>query len=762
MHQGIVVTTLIAAAMLLVSAGAQTLNATRPDRIVISTASYQLELSKTNGAILDIRNPRLNASLTRGSRRGCLWGSVYGPNQTDYIGGCSFGPDGFRYRWNATAHVLTLLYASKIDATVTVRFTPEYFDISLTLVNRSSAILSGVLFPADLLFDNSSVESAYLPFFLPGVRLTREYFKHPASVSFIYPGARSFADFRGLDLGSSHLSWYTVNQSARVSPAGWGIGHDDQPGAFYIFHTFQTWTPAGATYRSPIVRFRIGQPVDRTILSYKSENGISSFPSIADKLGNRFTALSQAPLVKMDFRWIASSRLSPKFMSLSDRIDQLRAPALLHPVAYWPVDFDRNYPDFLPPDPQFGTNRDFAAFANVARNAGMFTMPYTNPTWWDPESPTVQAAGINAFAALDASRAPIDESYGPKRGFVVSPDSSATRQRLNALMQAWIADVPVDFVFQDQVGSRSSLKDFDPAAPDPLHFSDAWLAFTRQYSSQRLMTEDGWDRLAETEVGFAGSALTGTKQWDPARVRWGAESRANVLFGSGTWEPYPLGTFLFHDKVLLYNHDLDTAPMDAGPEVLTWNALFGVMGGYIWPDGYKYAHPDWPDIISAFQRAALARMAGKPLTSYRQLEPDVYESRFEDISAIANWRPDRAYDVDGFGIAPSGCLIRSGDRSLVAGIFTTEFNGNRLSSGTHYLIVEASRVAITVRQPSGPDSDLTIDIPAGLTPVEAHAFDLNSHVIATIPLSATGAQIRFHYANNISATHVDRYEITLQ
>src|SRR5581483_7070238 len=186
------------------------------------------------------------------------------------------------------------------------------------------------------------------------------------------------------------------------------------------------------------------------------------------------------------------------------------------------------------------------------------------------------------------------------------------------------------------------------------------------------------------------SALTGAKEWDPGAVRWGAGSRANAQFGPGTWQPYPLGTYLFHDKVLEYNHDLDTAPMDAGPEVLTWNALFGIIGGYVWPDGYKYAHPEWPEIIAAFQPAVLSRMAGKPLSSYRQLANDVYESHFEGINAIANWQTDRTYDIDGFGIAPSGCLIRSGDGSLLAGIFATNFNGRQLSQGTHYLIVELS------------------------------------------------------------------------
>ena len=630
-------------------------------------------------------------------------------------------------------------------------------DARIHLTNHTGATLTAIEFPNRLQMGDLSIEGLYVPYYLPGVKLIRSYFEHPRDFTFTYPSARSFADFRAVDVNSSHLACYIVNPSGRIAPATWGL--QNKAGKAFLFHKFQTCIRNGATYDSPLVRFRIGQTVDRAVLAYKSENGVSAYPSISQKLGASFDEVARAPLIKMDFHWIAAAP-GASFKSIAARLDMLTAPTLLHPVAYWPVAFDRNYPDFLPPDPAFGTVQDFAVFVRAARAHGMFVMPYTNPTWWDPESPTLKALGPARFGALNRAGNIITENYGPNAGFVVSPDAPATQKRLDEMMRRWSRDVPVDFIFQDQIGSRPWLRDFNPNAPDPLHYADAWLAFTARDRSRRLMTEDGWDRLAETEVAFAGSALTGSTSFDPVNVRWGRESRANRQFGPGVWEPYPLGTFLLHDKVLMYHHDLDPGPMDAGPEVLTWNALFGIIAGYIWPEGYSYQHPDWPSIASAFQHFVLARLAGETLISYDRLANDVYRSRFGHLTIVANWNAREPYELDGFSIAPSGCLIRSDDASIAAGIFLNEFNRAPLSPGPHYLIVERSSSAVTVRQPSGLDTDVTFSVSNAAS--TARAIDSKGQLIANVPVHVNAGQCWFRYAAFVAGTRVDAYVLTLR
>lgn len=292
-----------------------------------------------------------------------------------------------------------------------------------------------------------------------------------------------------------------------------------------------------------------------------------------------------------------------------------------------------------------------------------------------------------------------------------------------------------------------------------MSYSDDWLNFTRRYARQRLMTEDGWDRIAATEVGFDGSVLTGAKVWDPTHIRWGESSRGNTAFGAGNWEPYPLGVWLFHDKVLFYHHDLDHSVLNPGLEVLTWDCAFGVMGGYLWP-GPHGSKPEWIATVNAFQPAVLARLAGRQLTSYRELAPDVTESSFGELSTVANWNADRPYEMGRYAVAPSGCLIRSTDGNLLAGVFVNQFNGESLTEGLHYLVVERRGEAFDVRQPVGNNTSLSVPVPADWThhKVEVLAVDRKGQSARTDGTLQRG-KVRFYYSPSQGNLTVDHYEI---
>jgi hypothetical protein len=276
------------------------------------------------------------------------------------------------------------------------------------------------------------------------------------------------------------------------------------------------------------------------------------------------------------------------------------------------------------------------------------------------------------------------------------------------------------------------------------------------------MTEDGWDRLAASETAFSGSLLTGSTGWTPTTVRWGPGSRGNTAFGPGNWEPYPLGVWLFHDKVLFYHHDLDNLPMNAGAEVLTWNAAFGVMAGYHWPE-LRSSSPDWVAIATAFQPAILSRTAGRMLSAYRTLTPDVTESRFDDLAVIANWNASSPYDVDGYTVAPSGCLARTDDGSVMGGAFVDRFNGSPLSAGLHYLLVERTTARLTVRQPGSSETSLTVTLPAewDLTAgVQVRQMTRTNQTIGTVPVALDGRRATFFFAKMAGSAPVDRYEIS--
>jgi hypothetical protein len=50
---------------------------TSADGLTLGNAAWELVLSKNNGAILALTDKSASASLTLGSRNGCLWGSSF-------------------------------------------------------------------------------------------------------------------------------------------------------------------------------------------------------------------------------------------------------------------------------------------------------------------------------------------------------------------------------------------------------------------------------------------------------------------------------------------------------------------------------------------------------------------------------------------------------------------------------------------------------------------------------------------------------------
>src|SRR5690349_3779021 len=121
------------------AAWAQTFDESRPDRLRISSPAYDVDFSKTNGAILAITDRRAQANLTRSSRSNCLW---------TVDGNCT--SDSFRYQWSGGR--LRLRYGSRVTVTVIPR--RDFFDLQIAA--DTAAIQTG------LVFDIARLDAAYL------------------------------------------------------------------------------------------------------------------------------------------------------------------------------------------------------------------------------------------------------------------------------------------------------------------------------------------------------------------------------------------------------------------------------------------------------------------------------------------------------------------------------------------------------------------------------------------------------------------------
>ena len=728
------------------------------ERLVVTASAYRLTFSKKNGKILDLVDRASGTHLLRQTTR-CLWGAISYRDIT-YIGGCSFASRGarrFSYRWSPATATLTLDYRARSlgSIVVTLRARAAFFDLHMTIENRGS-VRTRIRFPEGLAGDVSKVTAGYAPNVLPGVRLKQPFFSRVGNDVENYPSRWAFADYLALDFGDAHLALYSVApMPAPIHPAELGFLHGKAPApcsdrSFCIVHEFETWITRGKTWESPVVRIRIGQTAEQSILAYRRDNGIDAYPSLASKLGDRLKTLAQAPLIK------ANLPLLKPFRDWAPDLQELPSPALLHPVAFTTGGHDSSDPDFLPPDPRFGTNADFSSMIGAAHAHGDLVMPYLNLGWWDPASPTMRALPpplqTKDVAVLDEHGNPVSIDYGDHTGVIVSAYAPFVRQRIAQELESWRSSVPADCLFFDQLGARPWLRDFNPASPTPLAYDDGWLAAMAPYADRCLMVEDGWDRLARDFSGFHGGLLMMARELD----------LPNQFFGAGNWEPYPLADWLFHDKVLLYQHDLYDGTMATDGAVVTWNMAFGMVSSYSW-DALAPGENPWLDLVGLLQRELGPHYAGLPLAGYEDVAPEVTESTFGDLAVLANWDTGNVYATAGYDVAPGGFLARTADGDLLAGAFRGSFDGVALSAGTHYVIVERTAASVTVQQPVGADSSLAVAPPASWSSgrtLEVKALDGVGDALGLVPGAVQGGRVVFGYTGELNGRRVAGYRIT--
>lgn len=280
-------------------------------------------------------------------------------------------------------------------------------------------------------------------------------------------------------------------------------------------------------------------------------------------------------------------------------------------------------------------------------------------------------------------------------------------------------------------------------------YVEGWLEHTRTYSDTLLMTELGFDRLAETEVGFHGSVLL------PERFGYTPD-----WWGTDTWHPYPLAPLMVRDKVLFYQHDLAPETMTVDKATLTWNLAFGYMLSYDLGYGGGLGNP-WLGLVGAFQKYVLARYAGEEMTNFTNLEGEVTQTSFETFTVVANWDETNSYDTGQHTLPPLGVVVMSADGTLTAGVFTS-YNGVPLSAGDHYLIEERRPSDITVRQPLGADTNLTLKLLPVWSPndpIGAWAYAATGQFITSVPVTVTAQDITFVYQQQIGEQSITHYKV---
>jgi hypothetical protein len=547
------------------------------------------------------------------------------------------------------------------------------------------------------------------------------------------------------------------------------------------------------------------------VAAYGAHNGMQEYPSIMSKLGyyNASKPAAQAlteqtfasPLLKLD----AVQAGIPISSYPTAVYPPLPVPSIVHYCSFEVGGFDHNYPDFLPPAPQWNVSSCGLAEVMAAATArGLLTMCYTNPTWWSTTSPTLTHLPPNVtlasgVAALNASLEPVYETYGPNSGVAVSlaPFVQARLATLLAQFSPKISTppppsmcndsnvvLPNTFVFEDQIGARPPITDYSSAAAGggQMAYAASWQAHMDRYAAAGLQTEQGFDRLGRWATAFHGTVLVNI---DATPAWW----------GTGNWALLPAAAALLKPLTLLFQHNLDQSHFAFNISNTCWSIATGYHLSF--NIGLPY-DPAWLAAAGLWQRVVMSRFAQLPLVAFTpsaSITAGVSAALFSgaalpqggqtNYSVTGNW--DVAYPVNVsvaygnaaaagvFTLPPSGCAVVGVAPvvDVIAGFFTV-YNGAALAGDVPWHVIIEDRQCSTlgpgpggaptvcVYHPLGTDTSVTVALPAALNApgVTVTAVTSAGVPIADVPSQlGAGGLLAFLWAASVSGSTVDAYVV---
>lgn len=517
---------------------------------------------------------------------------------------------------------------------------------------------------------------------------------HYQQYSANYPSA--FSDFLHLETRSGTMAVYRVqprdwapwaaekNPKSMFVPGRLACGSDEKGG--WLDRPFGAFTATNTTWRCPKVRLAVGDSARDALRSYAKSNGITR--PLADKM---------RPAVFEKFKRSVLVYYAGNCREKLDNLHLLPVPSLIHFADYLHGGFDKQYPDHLPPKPDFGSPEEFRQFFDQAHKLGHLVMPYTNPTWWcdEPKGPSFEKAGeAPLLKTLDGKLS--FEKYSRNTGYTICHWHPAVQEANRRTVRQFREEYPVDVLFQDQCGARAWRYDLNPASPTPLAYSEGLLSMIDEDSRLvPLSTESGWDQVVNAESQLCG--MTWNIVPTEHRPNWSRMMR--YTYDPETWEVFPVAQYVAHDKVMMIHHDL--GQFVTNPQTLSWTLGLGyslscrVSAKALGED----KHRQWLLWLDRLQKSVVARYVGQPLDDFKHQRGSGSSINEEgrlihasygqlDIFASLDARPQTAagHELAPFGYwitAPglvAGNLARLGDVKFgpSGASFVTE------KRGTHY------------------------------------------------------------------------------
>lgn len=354
--------------------------------------------------------------------------------------------------------------------------------------------------------------------------------------------------------------WRNPNPFVPGLVAVGGLGN----GRGFYRHEYLLWIKPGKTFTTPTVRLTSGGSENDALLAYLKENGLGR--SLREKC-----AAHHDPGFAMKLAAAPMLLLYGNAAQISNAVDRLPVPTLVHNTSYKRGGQDGGNPDCLPPDPSFGSESEFRALIDHVHRRGHLFMPYVNPTYWcdKPKYETFIREGMEPIAR-NRDGSPIRLQYGIHPCFNTTYFHPAVQAANRRTRTQFLEEYPSDLMFQDQCGSLGPFMDFSTNSPSPTAHSEGMISIVEE--DRRflpLMTEDGWDMIADNELGLTGVAW----QMIPLEDMCGRTLYKKKMIPADMFTFDHVAGRLFRDKLFFYHHDL--AGFTTNDRTLVWMLALG-------------------------------------------------------------------------------------------------------------------------------------------------------------------------------------------
>lgn len=533
------------------------------------------------------------------------------------------------------------------------------------------------------------------------------------SYSTPYPDA--FADFVHLDTDAGSASVYRVqpqehppwagaeDPQAIFVPGRIACGGDEEGG--YCDRPFATYVGPEQRWRSPAVRLTIGNSAPEELRAYCEANAIAR--RLEDKM---------PPELLEKFRSSVLVYYAGACRDKTEHLELLPVPTQVHFADYLKGGFDKQYPDHLPPHPNFGTPEEFRAFFDRCHELGHLVMPYTNPTWWcdHPRGPTFEREGTDPLLkTLDGELS--YERYVANDGYTVCHWHPAVQAANRKTVRQFTDEYPVDILFQDQCGARGWHYDTNPASPTPYGYTDGLISMVAEdCQTKPLSTEGGWDRVVNYESQLCGMS------WGIVPTEGGPSWRKLMKYDypPHTWDVFPLAQYIAHDKTAMLYHDL--GQFVTNREVLSWTLGLGFSLSYrVGATALtKDAPREWLKWLDRLQKSVCAQYVGQPVASFehdRGADPSVDDdgvirAKYGDVEVVANLGSKPRSEA-GHELAAHGFYVSA--PGVVAGHLAEVGEADLGDEGVSF-VVEGTEEKADVWVYAPPERQVSVELPAAM------------------------------------------------